>query len=522
MAFLAQNRYHRSMLRTLLNRFFMRRRSFVERHPAALIAAGAIGAMLLSLSIGLRQSVWFDEAYSILLAKQSWEQLLYLTSIDTHPPLYYFLLKAWATIFGWSELALRSLSILAFGGSVFVGGLLVKRLFGARVALIAVAVMALSPFMLRYGFEIRMYTFGSLIGVAATYMLIMAQQARVGAERIRYYVIYALLVVLGMYTLYYMALLWIAHLVWLIWMEWRRSRSVARLIRAPWVFAYLGAAVLFLPWVPTLLKQFGNGALAPIAEAVTLENMISTVSFLTVYEPLERLGPALSLIMVATIITIGWLAMWAFRAIAAKERPYLMLLAMYLLVPLAVLAVVGFVRPMFVERYLSHIAIGGSLFIGVAIGIVWPRVRRRGRWAIGGLVGVFLIGTLQLMVLGNYNFQRLNQPAAKEIAALVQDCHEGATVLAGDPYVAIELLYYLDACPVYFYEPSNYLIGGYAPLNDSDFQVKDPVRELPADRPIHYVYFDQAVVDLSADRSLLDRKMFGPVSVDTFNAVRND
>lgn len=522
MAFLNQNRYHRSMLRTLLNRLFMRRRSVVERHSVVIIAAGAIGAMLLSLSIGLRQSVWFDEAYSILLAKQAWEQLFHLTSIDTHPPLYYLLLKAWAAIFGWSELALRSLSVLAFGGSIFVGGLLVKRLFGARVALIVVALMALSPFMLRYGFEIRMYAFGSLIGVAATYMLVMAYQARVAAERIRYYLIYALLVALGMYTLYYMALLWIAHLVWLVWMEWRRSRSVARLVRAPWVFAYLGAAVLFLPWMPTFLTQFGNGALAPIAEAVTLENMISIVSFLTVYEPLERLGPALSLIVAAAILTIGWLAVRAFRFVTTKERPYLVLLAMYLLMPIAVLAVVGFVRPMFVERYLSHIAIGGSLFVGVAIGIVWPRVKRLGKWAIGGLVGVFLIGVMQLMVLGNYNFQRSNQPAAKAIAALVQDCHDGAIVLAGDPYVAIELLYYLDACPVYFYEPSNYLIGGYAPLNDSDLQVKDPISELPADKPIHYIYFDQPAVDLSANRLLLDRKMFGPVSVDTFNAVRND
>lgn len=522
MAFLSQNRYHRSMLRTLLKRFFTRRRSVVERHPVAIIVACAIGAMLLSLSIGIRQSVWFDEAYSILLAKQSWEQLLYLTSIDTHPPLYYLLLKVWATIFGWGELALRSLSILAFGGSVFMGGLLVRRLFGIRIALIAVVLMVLSPFMLRYGFEIRMYALGSLIGVAATYVLIVAQQARVTAERIRYYVLYALLVALGMYTLYYMALLWIAHLVWLIWMEWRRSRSVARLARAPWLFAYAGAVTLFLPWLPTFLKQFGNGALAPIAEAVTLENMISIVSFLTVYEPLERLGPTLSLIVAAAILTIGWLAVRAFRFVTAKERPYLVLLAMYLLVPIAVLAVVGFVRPMFVERYLSHVAIGATLFLSVAIGIVWSRAKHLGRWAIGGLAAVFLIGVLQLTVLGNYNFQRSNQPAAQQIAALVQDCHDGVTVLAGDPYVAIELLYYLDACPVYFYDPSDYLIGGYAPLNESDLQVKDPVSELPVDRPIHYVYFDQAAVDFSANRSLLDRRAFGPVSLDTFNAVRND
>ena len=53
-----------------------------------LIVAVPISAMAIGLWIGLRQSVWFDEAYSIMVAKQSMGEAIRLTALDTHPPLY--------------------------------------------------------------------------------------------------------------------------------------------------------------------------------------------------------------------------------------------------------------------------------------------------------------------------------------------------------------------------------------------------------------------------------------------------
>jgi uncharacterized membrane protein len=83
--------------------------------------------------LSLRQSIWFDEGYSILLAKQPVGELLALTAVDAHPPLYYLLLKAWGEMFGFTEFALRSLSALFLGGAVTTMLLLIRRLFGTRV-----------------------------------------------------------------------------------------------------------------------------------------------------------------------------------------------------------------------------------------------------------------------------------------------------------------------------------------------------------------------------------------------------
>lgn len=61
--------------------------------PAVIAAAIFVFAVAMVFSIG--QSIWFDEGYSILLAKGSWSELFALTAVDAHPPFYYALLKIW-------------------------------------------------------------------------------------------------------------------------------------------------------------------------------------------------------------------------------------------------------------------------------------------------------------------------------------------------------------------------------------------------------------------------------------------
>ena len=315
MVFSVQKRYDYFMIKQTLARLLhLSRPTWAERYFIVILILGAVLAMLISLSIGLAQSVWFDEAYSIMLAKQQAGELLRLTGLDTHPPLYYLLLKAWAGLFGWSEVALRSLSVLAMGGAVIFAGLLVKRLFGVRAALITLPFVVLAPFLLRYGFEIRMYSLASLIGVAATYVLVSALSAK-GRKQWVLYSIYAVLVALGVYTLYYLALLWVAHVVWLLWL-WRREKRP--LAKAPWLLALAGSVVLFLPWLPTFISQVGNGALAPISQAMTLENILGIISFGFVYQPVWQLTAAVSLLVLFVIITASYVVVRAFKAADKK------------------------------------------------------------------------------------------------------------------------------------------------------------------------------------------------------------
>ena len=53
----------------LLRLFYLKKPSWAERYFIGVVMTAALLAMTISLTIGLAQSVWFDEAYSILVAK---------------------------------------------------------------------------------------------------------------------------------------------------------------------------------------------------------------------------------------------------------------------------------------------------------------------------------------------------------------------------------------------------------------------------------------------------------------------
>lgn len=503
------------MIKTLFSRLFLTARpTWTERYFTPILIVSAVLFVTMSLVMGMAQSVWFDEAYSIMLAKQPVGELLHLTAMDTHPPLYYILLRGWAMLFGWGELALRSFSVLAAGGAVVFAGLLAKRLFGVRAALVVLPFIVFAPFLLRYGFEIRMYALASLIGIAATYVLTIALDAK-GKRQWLLYATYAVLVALGVYALYYTALLWIAHVVWLVWLTLRSKQS---LMKAPWLLALVGSVVLFLPWLPTFIKQVGNGALAPISQSMTLDNLMGIISFSFVYQPVWQLGALVSLLVLFVIVALGYFAVEAFKNVRHSERKYLVLLALYVLVPVAILTLVGLARPMYVERYLAHVLIGGMLFIGVAVAIVTKKAAPTVRALASLTFVILLIGVGHLAEVGNFNFQRLQKPEVDQLASSLELCKDGATVLAADPYVAIELDYYVQDCDVHFYSETAELRGGYAPLSESDLRIATPSIDLANSKKLLYVYYDQPQLQMPMNMIENSRQSYGPITVATFNA----
>lgn len=501
--------YDKDMIRALLDKLFRRQLPWYERHFAWLVVLGVGIAMALSLTIGLLQSVWFDEAYSILLAKQPVAELLRLTSLDTHPPLYYLLLKGWAGIFGWSELALRSLSVLAMGGALAAGVLFVKKYFGVKAGLTALVLAAITPFLLRYGFEIRMYALASLIGVSATWALVCAVNEQNKKKQRWLFVLYAVLVALGIYTLYYLAILWIVHVVWLVWLARGRKESV---VKQRWWLAYAGSVLLFLPWLPTFVSQLTNGALAPIAQQMTVENLVGVVSFLSLYQASWQLNGLLSLVAILVIGLIIYITVKAFNQVDKKQRPYLVLLALYAFLPIVLIALISLVRPMYVERYLAHTLLGFVLFIAVATWLTIQKVKHTRMLIPGIFVAVFLLGAGQLANVGNYNFQRLQIPQVNQAAKTIS-CKDNEVVLAADPYVAIELAYYLPKCTIHFYSEYATMGGGYAPLSDSSLRVADPEKELADETEITYVYYDEPKLTMPARLNEVKVSSFGPLHV---------
>ena len=471
-------------------------------------------AVGLSLWIGMNQSIWFDEAYSIMVAKQPVAQAIHLAAVDTHPPLYYLLLHVWGSIVNWDVLGLRALSVGMYGASLLVAALLARRLFGTRAGICTVALIGVAPLLLRYGFEIRMYSLASLIGIGATYVMVRARTAE-GRHSTVLWGVYALLVVLGMYTLYYLALLWVAHLLWLLYTTYRED-NLAKIHKQAWPWAYVASVVPFLPWLPTFLKQMNNGALAPIGQQMNLENIVGIATFNVLYQPLWQMDVKATIVLLAAAMAWVYIARRGLTAAKKTERPYVLLLAMYVAVPVALLILLSFSRSMYVERYLSHIAIGLIILGGVLISLSL-RKPSRVLFAAIGVAGVsMLIGVNGLIHTGNYNFQRMAKPEVAAVAKRVGDC-SASNVVAADPYVYIELAAYLPpTCSMQFYSEWDSLGGGYAPLSGSSQQLKS-TRLPTGSATTYYVYYDEP--KLSTDNlTVTAKERYGNLSIETLRS----
>lgn len=111
----------------------------------------------------LTQSYWRDEAFSVLLASRPLKELFGLiVRFDHTPPFFYYLQHFWLSIFGTSEIAMRSLSF----GFHLLAVYFVLKLTKSRLAALAVG---LNPFLWQYAFEARHYSLFAALVLGGVY-----------------------------------------------------------------------------------------------------------------------------------------------------------------------------------------------------------------------------------------------------------------------------------------------------------------------------------------------------------------
>lgn len=124
--------------------------------------------------IALNQSLWLDEGTTAKVVKEySYINILTKFSpFDFHPPLYYWTIKAWTTVFGYSEVSLRFPSVVF---SLLTGWFIYKicrlrKSLGEPVW--AAAFFLLNPLIVYYSQEARMYMMATFLLTVAIYFLL--------------------------------------------------------------------------------------------------------------------------------------------------------------------------------------------------------------------------------------------------------------------------------------------------------------------------------------------------------------
>lgn len=235
--------------------------------------------LLLILLVGLvvrlinldTRPIWYDEAFTILYSEKSYETMLAGTitqvdgvAADVHPLFFYSIVHNWMKVAGQSPAGVRSLSVIFSTATIFVVYHLARRLvgergsgigdrdvLGQRVGLLAAGFTALSPFVVYYGQEARMY---ALLGLAATttaYFFIRAWSD--GGWRS--WVAFGFFGAITLYSHNLGAFFIAAIDLWVLWYwvrheRWRNFKQIA--------VAHVVMLVVFAPWLLILPSQLGK------------------------------------------------------------------------------------------------------------------------------------------------------------------------------------------------------------------------------------------------------------------------
>lgn len=211
----------------------------------AVVAITVLAALLRFATLDL-QSFWYDEAFTLRLLGMPLDEMLgEIPSRELTPPLYFVLAWLWSKPFGTGEVGLRALSALAGTATVPVVFAAARRLVSPRAALVAAALVAVSPLLVWYSQEARAYSL--LVFLSAATLLFFATALDEGRSRALW--LWAAASSLALATHYFAVFVVAAEAVWLARKVYPRRRVLAPFA----LVAAVGAAL-----APLALAQQGG------------------------------------------------------------------------------------------------------------------------------------------------------------------------------------------------------------------------------------------------------------------------
>ena len=287
----------------------------------------------------LIQSIWRDEAFSYLLAKKNFFEIITLSSKDFTPPLYYLILHFWMKIFESSEIALRSLSFIFYWGTVYLGFLFLENIFKTNIkkAFFYTLLIAINPLLLYYAFEARAYSMFAFFSALSFYAFYQKKSR-----------LYLFSTIAGLYTHYFM--------LFVVFIQFFYKKSKEQFI----------SLASFLPWLVFVVLNGGFNFQSFWIKKVplTFKNIVSFIGELyTGYEKdfvfFDKNIFNLSLFLLMIVIW-GFFLLKNFKKNEKRLFVYLFIWALF--VPFFI-NIFSFIKPVFLPRYLIFASLGLSLLI---------------------------------------------------------------------------------------------------------------------------------------------------------------
>lgn len=387
-----------------------------------LVALAAMVAVSLWLrTSGISMYYWVDEGISVGIASHPLAHIPSLLGQDGSPPLYYLVLHVWMSLFGRSEIATHELSLifatLCIPAAYWAGSSLFDRGTGLICALLAAG----TPYLNAYAQETRMYALLALLALITSAAFVHAFVRR----NRRYIAVFVISMAACLYThnwALFLALM--AAAAFLVCVNDASPEDRPGLWRDG-IIALIGVAILYAPWVPTLIYQARHtGApwdVSPVIWSLT-QGLYSIVG---------GRGSAVALLLA------GGTGLWALRARGQAQERVLLAAKTLLILGFGTLLIAWLyskLTPAWAVRYLAVIV--GPLILVFGFGLA-----RAGRL---GLVALALVAAF--WILGPARHSRDGKSNVGAVAAKVRhELGSDALVLSTQPEQVPDLAYYLPA-----------------------------------------------------------------------------
>jgi len=214
------------------------------------IAVIVIGIIFVSLG-AFHSNLWFDESYSVGLARHTFGEIWSIGGHDVHPILYYWMLRIVYLITGGTIMAYRIFSVIPIAIMIILGYTHIRKDFGEKTGFIFSFLSAFLPEMAQYAIEIRMYSWAILaVTILAIYAYRLTKE-----DNTKNWIIFGLSSLASIYLHYYglmaAGLINVFLLIYLI--VKRRKKGIIFIIS----FGIL-QGLAYLPWLVNFATQLSN------------------------------------------------------------------------------------------------------------------------------------------------------------------------------------------------------------------------------------------------------------------------
>ena len=214
------------------------------------IAVIVIGIIFVLLG-AFHSNLWFDESYSVGLARHTFGEIWSIGGHDVHPILYYWMLRIVYLMTGGTIMAYRIFSVIPIAIMIILGYTHIRKDFGEKTGFIFSFLSAFLPEMAQYAIEIRMYSWAILaVTILALYAYRLTKE-----DNTKNWIIFGLSSLASIYLHYYglmaAGLINVFLLIYLI--VKKRKKGIIFIIS----FGIL-QSLAYLPWLVNFATQLSN------------------------------------------------------------------------------------------------------------------------------------------------------------------------------------------------------------------------------------------------------------------------